>query len=766
MQKHYLGKAVASASRWLTLVALPLAGHAQTALRLDGVNDYVTMGAAPGLNTSTFTLECWVKPAGTAGGILGGVTATTGSGGVNAIPLVTKGRGESDTPANINCGYFLGLTPAGNVAADFEATGGGLNYPITGTGTVVFNAWNHVAVTYGAGVWTTYINGVLDRTLTLTGTPVPEPNTIQRFALGSALNSTGATEGFLQGDLDNVRVWNVVRTAAQIQASFAQVISVATPGLIGNYRLDEGTGLTTVNAGSATGTTPGTLTNGPLWVMGSPNTIPHAPVIGLLSPAANFLNADTTGTLLSAAVTDTDGDAMTVEFWGRKKAPSRPNYTIVPLPDMQYYHGAVNGGTPAMSVSQASWLRSNVGPRNIVYTVQLGDCVERGDNGGNDIEWQRANASFSLLEPALPGLPNGLPYGICVGNHDQSPNGSPTGTTTFYNQYFGRQRFQGRGYYGGSYRPDDNDNHFQLFSGGAGLDFIAINLEYDVTQNTGVLAWADSLLKAYPARRGIISSHYILTNSTTWGAQGQRIYTGLKNNPNLDLMLCGHVTAAEGRRSDTFNGHTVHTLLSDYQFRTGGGNGYLRIMEFVPDQNIINVKTYSPFLNQYETDADSEFTLAYDQNPTPWVLLATRPNVASGSTASYNWTPLQGATDYEWYVTVRDASSSVQSPTHSLSTTGRQVLATASARAAAPLHVVPNPTDGLRFAVQGLDQLGGAVELRLTDVLGREVGHTALAHPLARHELSELTRGLPAGQYILRAVGPKGATSVRFQLTR
>ncbi len=43
-----------------------------------------------------------------------------------------------------------------------------------------------------------------------------------------------------------------------------------------------------------------------------------------------------------------------------------------------------------------------------------------------------------------------------------------------------------------------------------------------------------------------------------------------------------------------------------------GGNGYLRILDFRPVEDKIYVKTFSPYLNQYQTDAASQFTLDYD----------------------------------------------------------------------------------------------------------------------------------------------------------
>ena len=62
------------------------------AVYFDGVNDYVTFGpATASLGVSNFTVECWFKRTGT------GVATSTGTGGVtNGVPLVAKGKSESD----------------------------------------------------------------------------------------------------------------------------------------------------------------------------------------------------------------------------------------------------------------------------------------------------------------------------------------------------------------------------------------------------------------------------------------------------------------------------------------------------------------------------------------------------------------------------------------------------------------------------------------------------------------------------------------------
>ena len=113
---------------------------------------------------------------------------------------------------------------------------------------------------------------------------------------------------------------------------------------------------------------------------------------------------------------------------------------------------------------------------NIVFVSHLGDIVQMGNN---QWEWDVADAAMALLEdPVTTGLPDGIPYGLDVGNHDQSKNnraGSPEDddeTTVIFNQTFGVSRFENRAYYGGHY-SDNNDSSYQLFSAG-GIDFIII----------------------------------------------------------------------------------------------------------------------------------------------------------------------------------------------------------------------------------------------------------------------------------------------------
>ncbi|MCB2220481.1 MAG: metallophosphoesterase [Bacteroidetes bacterium] len=395
---------------------------------------------------------------------------------------------------------------------------------------------------------------------------------------------------------------------------------------------------------------------------------PGQPV--LVAPADQS-TGNPTGITLSVIVSDPDADLLSVTFYGRKKPDSTDDFTLVGLPDTQYYTGELNGGSADIFYSQTQWIVENREEKNIVYVVQAGDCAENGDLV--EAEWKRADTAMKKIEdPLTTLLADGIPYAVAVGNHDQTPLGNPNGTTDLFNAYFGAARFAGREYYGGHYGTN-NDNSFQLFHAG-GMDFLVITIEYDPGANAAVLNWADSLLIAHADRRAIIVSHYLIGpgNPGNFGAQGQAIYNQVKDNPNVFLMLGAHYPG-EGRRTDHFNGDTMHTLLADYQARTNGGNGWLRLMQFSPANNSISVQTYSPWLDQWEQDADSEFDLPYNMNDAALDSIGSVGNVVSESIVEIPWTNLDPNTTYEWFVEVSDGLGTLTGPRWSFSTGDHQL---------------------------------------------------------------------------------------------
>jgi hypothetical protein len=231
-----------------------------------------------------------------------------------------------------------------------------------------------------------------------------------------------------------------------------------------------------------------------------------------------------------------------------------------------------------------------------------------------------------------------------------------------------------------------------------------------------------------------------------FSAMGQAAYNRLKDNPNLFLMVSGHI-AGEGRRSDTFQGRTVHTVMADYQARTNGGNGLLRIMTVYPAENVIRVKTYSPWVDQYETDADSssQFTLPVALATTPgWQLIGTQ-KVASGQHASMVWPARTTFTEYEWYVSLDDGhAANVSGPIWSM-TTG----------SAPPSVTLVHPNGGEVYA-SGANAL---IEWNASDDLGVTTVDILISRNGAAGTYQTLLSGIPnTGDHIWNVVGP-GSTN-------
>lgn len=737
----------------LLLVSALTEANAQQAFEFNGTNQYITFGTAAGLGSNTFTLECWFYKKGT------GSTTTSGTRGIATIvPIISKGRGEADGD-NRDMNYIFGINTAnGFLCADFEEGAGqpsiGLNHPVQGTTVIANNTWYHAAVSFDGAKWRIYLNGNLETTDSIG--VLPRSNSIQHAGIATAMTSTGTAQGYFQGIIDEVRIWNYARTTQEIRDSINKQVITAT-GLVGRWAMDDVSGTTLT--GTGTSGINGTRTNTPTPVgTGAPYNITFTPPNNPPAQPTAYLPIDSNwnymDSILQVTVTDPDTNNMKVTFMGRPHDPlaDSSKFTILPIPDTQFYTSHLNGATNEIFKAQTRWIRDSIKAKNIVYAIQLGDCVQNGDNGGNDIEWKRADTSFKIIEdPATTLLPYGLPYGICVGNHDQSPGGSASGTTTFYNQYFGSSRFTGRNYYGGHYGTN-NDNHYQLFTA-IGLNFIAINLEYDTNADTSVLRWADSLLKAYPNHRGIISSHWIINADASWGAQGQAIYNRVKTNPNLFLMLCGHINpGGEARRTDTYNGNTVTTLLSDYQDLTSGGNGWLRIMEFNPYNysNTVSVKTYSPTLNQYQTDANSQFTFKY-QITGLFDTIGVVTGAASGSSPKVTWNGLVDSQRYDWYVIVSDGVNEITSPIKTFVFTDTTTTPPPTAVGKKEFHTLsldlfPNPNDGKNITINYPETVAATVSI--FDAAGRKVYEDDIT--LGNHVT--LPVRLNAGTYVMQVI--------------
>lgn len=225
-----------------------LAGTATPNVALDFVQSYVNVPDNPALDlTATWTLEAWVHPRAAGNGV--------------DQDIISKWAG------NPGASYILQIDHSGVIR--LVTSNGTTNSIILGPTLLANNTWQHVAATFDNGTVLLYLNGVLDQTAT--GAMVPYVGT-EPVAFGREGNFPGGT---LNGIIDEVRIWNVVRTASDLATFKGRKLVGSEPGLVGYWRFDEGTGqvvrdATGMGNDGTLGTTPGVDPWDPTWTTNAP----------------------------------------------------------------------------------------------------------------------------------------------------------------------------------------------------------------------------------------------------------------------------------------------------------------------------------------------------------------------------------------------------------------------------------------------------------------------------------------------------------------
>jgi hypothetical protein len=286
------------------------------------------------------------------------------------------------------------------------------------------------------------------------------------------------------------------------------------------------------------------------------------------------------------------------------------SFTVVAIPDTQYYSAQMHGGTIAMFQSQTSWIVNNQSNMNIKLATHLGDIV---DQGVYQSQFDRALTAMNTLKNSS------VTYDILPGNHEGYWYLYIYGYSMLsnYNKNFPVTDFSSKSWFGGSYPSDTMNNSYVLFSA-AGMDFINISLGVQgynsSTVDTNARNWAKQILAQYPNRRAIISTHDYMDSSGV-DSTGSTLWNDVvKTHPNVFMVLCGHNTRQAYVSSTNNAGKPVFQLMSDYQSDTNGGNGWLRYYRFLPATDKIEVWTYSPYLNSYENTSVSRFDISYEMN--------------------------------------------------------------------------------------------------------------------------------------------------------
>ncbi len=290
------------------------------------------------------------------------------------------------------------------------------------------------------------------------------------------------------------------------------------------------------------------------------------------------------------------------------------SWSLVLLPDTQMYAEDY----PGLFTMQTHWIAKNKDKYNIRYVLHLGDIT----NNSKKFEWQRSQEAMSELDGRVP-------YALVPGNHDYH---ALADRRTRLNEYFPLSKYKDWPTFGGAMN-DDMCNSYHLFSAG-GTDWIVLALEWAPRDETVV--WANEVLAKHPDRKAIFVTHaYLYQNGArynfaekekkqvasphgypcnTSANDGEELWEKLVRKNNVALVVCGHIGSGRGFLTSLNDKEKkTHQMLVDYQSRELGGEGYLRILEFLPDGKTVQAKSYSPLYDSYLSDPGSQFRFELDK---------------------------------------------------------------------------------------------------------------------------------------------------------
>lgn len=182
------------------------------ALYFDGVDDYVQTSFPGILDSNNRTFEAWVN-----------VSPNAPSANLTILDYGLNTVGSRNT-FMVNSSRGLGFISGG--------TNANLN---TSSGLIQTNQWTHVAFVLNNGTGYLYINGVQSVTGSLSSVNTPAGNT--NLIIGERI--PGGSVPF-SGGIDELRIWNVARTQAEIVANMNVEFCGPTPGLVAHFNMNNG----------------------------------------------------------------------------------------------------------------------------------------------------------------------------------------------------------------------------------------------------------------------------------------------------------------------------------------------------------------------------------------------------------------------------------------------------------------------------------------------------------------------------------------------
>ena len=191
-------------------------GYSQQAthLNFDGNDDLLNCGnnSSVQISGNQITLEAWVRAESFRTNVWEGT-------------IINK---EQNSP---DYGYMLRVGASGQV--NFNIGNGTWHEITTPSNTLSTNTWYHLAATYNGTTMIIYVNGVMVTSSTAFSGNFTNSNV--DLCIG---NMPNLSRGF-DGDIDEVRVWNVARSQSEISSNM-DCVANNTTGLVAYYKFNQG----------------------------------------------------------------------------------------------------------------------------------------------------------------------------------------------------------------------------------------------------------------------------------------------------------------------------------------------------------------------------------------------------------------------------------------------------------------------------------------------------------------------------------------------
>lgn len=166
-------------------------GNPNSAILLDGIDDYVNLANAAGLQVNTYTYDAWVQP-------------TANPAGNAFCYLSIGGNGGDQLMTNVNAGADIGWNLSG-----YQNPGG--TFDLVAGDPVILNQWYHVTGIRDVTITRLYVDGVLKDSAVIGAGTTPAYG--QNLAYVGRRTPVGALgPQFFHGAVDDLKIYSGVNT--------------------------------------------------------------------------------------------------------------------------------------------------------------------------------------------------------------------------------------------------------------------------------------------------------------------------------------------------------------------------------------------------------------------------------------------------------------------------------------------------------------------------------------------------------------------------